>query len=676
MDPDTRKILIARLSSSDEEERRRSMEGLKGALSEGDLEWLVQPLSDESWRVRKEAIEGLTGLPPTSGLVAAMVPMMDPSRELTLRNSIVEVLDGMGHEVTPHLTHHLHVDQPDIRKFLVDILGNIAAVSTIPDLVELLGDSEDNVRAAAAEALASIGDPSVSGALMDAIAGSDDWVIFSILGALDKLHCVAALPVFFQYLDSQILAKPSLSGIGTLGTISDGVKLMEMVPTLSRGAAKSSFLAVGMIFRRYAARGKFEETAGLRGAVVASAEAGMTDFLIGQLAVADQLDRRQSLLAVLGTVGSEKALQAVLGFVDDDALDWDVSLALLTVGTATPEYIARLLDHHDPLVRRKAVQTLEQLGDVKYLERLYGKLDDESGHVRKDAATAISTIGDSSSIPRLLPLLEDEYSDVAQASAQALVVLGQKAPQKLSVALKPLQTSADPALRALRLRIMTEVQTPEWEELCLKSVHDEEAVVRAAAVSCLKKSSDTNAIRAVINSLADEQPEVRVQAAISLEELKPTEALGPLKAALHDQDPWVRTAAISSLSVQSDANPEDLEDLLIGDDLMMQASVVDALARMAATGKESALGILERIFDDGSVEARRSVCRILGKVDDNRAHDLIMKAIGDEDPTVRTFAAHALARRGGDQALEVLREMAQNDTDKTVRDSVRAIVEA
>ena len=201
MDPDTRKTLIARLSSSDEEERRRSMEGLKGDLSESDLEWLEQPLSDESWRVRKEAIEGLAGLPPTPGLVAVMIPMMDPSRELTLRNSIVEVLEGMGREVTPFLTHHLHVDQPDTRKFLVDILGNIADVSTIPGLVKLLGDGEDNVRAAAAEALAFIGDPSVSGALMDAIPNSDEWVIFSILGALDKLHCVEALPVFFQYLD-------------------------------------------------------------------------------------------------------------------------------------------------------------------------------------------------------------------------------------------------------------------------------------------------------------------------------------------------------------------------------------------------------------------------------------------------------------------------------------------
>jgi HEAT repeat protein len=256
------------------------------------------------------------------------------------------------------------------------------------------------------------------------------------------------------------------------------------------------------------------------------------------------------------------------------------------------------------------------------------------------------------------------------------VDLGQKAPQKLSVALETLQTSSDPALRALLLRIMAEVQTPEWEELCLKSAHDEEAVIRAAAVSCLKRSSDANAVGTVINSLADERPEVRVQAAISLEVLKPAEALGPLKAALHDQDPWVRTAAISSVSVQPDADPEDLEDLLIGDDLMMQASVVDALGQMASVGKEGALGILERIFDEGAVEMRRSVCRILGKVDDSRAHDLTMKAIGDEDPTIRTFAAQALAQRGGDQALEVLREMVQNDTDRTVRDSVRAIVGA
>ena len=650
------------------------MEELKGDLAQSDLEWLVLPLSDDSWRVRKEAIEGVTGLTPTEDLVAAMIPMMDPTRELTLRNSVVEALEGMGNDATPFLILHLHVDQPDTRKFLVDILGNIADVSTIPSLVGLLGDDEDNIRAAAAEALASIGDSSVAGPLMEAIADADEWVIFSILGALDKLRCPEALPVFFQYLTNQILAKPSLSGIGSMGDLSDGVKLMEMVPDLSRGAAKASFPAVGAIYRNHAAGG-FQATVELREAVAGAAKENMVDFLVGQLSVSDQLEKRQHLLAVVGMVGTEKALEAILQFVDDDALERDVSLAILTTGSAHPSLILALLDHFDPLVRRKAVQTLEQLGDKSSLGSLFGRLEDESGHVRKDAAKAVSSLGDSSSIPALLPLLEDEYSDVAQAAAQALVVLGQKDPGELSVALEPLQANPDPSTRSLLLRIMTEVQTPDWQEICLKSTHDEEAVVRAAAVSCLKRSADPNAVRVVINTLTDERPEVRVQAAISLEDLKPPEALAPLKAALYDQDPWVRTAAISSLSAQPGSVPADLEELLSGEDLMMQTSVIDALGLMAASGKEGAIGILERIFEDGTVEAKRSVCRILGKVDDKGARDLILKAVNDEDPGIRTFAAHALAEKGGASSVAVLHEMAQNDPDRAVRESVRAIVE-
>ena len=308
-----------------------------------------------------------------------------------------------------------------------------------------------------------------------------------------------------------------------------------------------------------------------------------------------------------------------------------------------PNLISGLLEHYDPLVRRKAVQALEQLGDKSSIELLSGRLKDESGHVRKDAARAISRIGDSSSIPSLLPLLEDEYSDVAQTSAQALVVLGQEDPGTLATALKPLQEGSDPSLRSLLLKIMAEVQTPDWQEVCMRSIHDEEAVVRAAAVNCLKRSEDPNALRVVISSLTDEQPEVRVQAAISLEELKPEEALSPLKATLYDKDPWVKTAAISSLSAQPGSVPGDLAELLEGEDLMIQTSVIDALGTMAVSGKEGAIEMLDKIFSDGTVETRRSVCRILGRIDDSRAFELLIKAAQDEDPGIRTFAAHALA---------------------------------
>ena len=73
MEPENRKALIAKLASHAEEDRRLAMEALKGSLSEDDLQWLIRPLSDESWRVRKEGIEGLE-----EGLHSATLVPGDP----------------------------------------------------------------------------------------------------------------------------------------------------------------------------------------------------------------------------------------------------------------------------------------------------------------------------------------------------------------------------------------------------------------------------------------------------------------------------------------------------------------------------------------------------------------------------------------------------------------------
>ncbi len=677
MDPERREALIAQLSSPEEEERRMAMEALKGSLSEADLPWLMRPLSDESWRVRKESIEGLSLLDPTPGLVARIVPLMDPERELTLRNSVVEVLERMGVKVAPLLVGHLGVDQADVRKFLVDILGNIADPSTLPALAGLLNDPEDNIKAAAAEALASLGDPSVCADLLRAMEGSDDWVAYSIIGSLARLQCEQALPVFFQYLTNPFLAKPALTGIGAMGSLQDGVRLTEMIPSLSRGAVKSIYPALGSIYRRSVSRMDMEEAAqALTRAVRAAADETVLQFLTAQVEVSDQLESRQNFLAVLGLIGGPVSLEAVLGCVEDEALTRDVDLALLTLGRAEKGLILGLLDHPNPLVRQRGIGTLERLGGTDSLNRLYDLLEDESGHVRKDAAGAVSLLGNPGSVARLLPLLDDEYRDVAQAAAQALVKLGQRSPLETASAITPRLASAPPAQKGLLIWILTEVRAPGWEKLCLRAAQDTEPEVRAAAVSCLKHSGDQAAVATVINSLTDEVPEVRVQAVMALEVMKSGEALQPLRAALHDHDPWVRAAAVSSLSVQPGADPRDLEELLEGEDLMMRTSVVDALGRMAAAGGKGALDLLLAQYEGGTLEIRRSVCRILGKAPQEEALQLLIRASTAEDPSIRTFACHSLSQRQEAQALEALREAAEKDPDRQVRETVRTLLEA
>jgi HEAT repeat protein len=675
MEPQERQALIERTSSSEEEARREAMERLKEGLSASDLQWLIRPLSDESWRVRKEAIEGLSRIQPDDDLVKKMILLLDPSRELTLRNSIVEVLERMGKSVVPTLLTHLDIKQADVRKFLVDILGNIADPTSIPGLLQMLRDPDDNIRAAASEALAAIGDPSTSNELIKAMEDSDEWVVFSILGALARLGNTDALPVFFRYLDNQILSKPAVNGIGLMGTVKEGIMLMEKIPGLSRGAAKAAFTAVGSIFRRMAFEGDLASADELVRLVSRKVDESMVQFFAAQVAVSEQIDHTQNLLAVLGMIGDRPSLDAVLQFVDDENLQPDVDLAIYTAVRNDLSLLLPMLEHHDPLVRRKAVQTIEKTGEKRFLPELYTLLEDEGGHVRKDAVRAVSRLGDSGSVEKLLPLLHDEYKDVTQAAADALIKLGREHAESVDSKVRAMLDISDPGKKELVLGILAGIGAPDWLELCLKAAQDEEPVVRTAAVKCLGRSGDPSVVRTVVNCLADESAEVRVQAAIALEELQPEEAVGPLRAALHDQDPWVRSAALSSFSVQPTASPEDLSELLASDDLLMKTSAAEALGKMAVRGHESALGIMVEVFRDGGKEMKQSICRILGSIPGAGAFALLFEAARDDDPGIRTFAAHALAQRDEPEAVSLLAEAAEKDTDRVVRETARSLLE-
>ena len=672
MGPEERRALIQQMSSPDEEQRRQAMERIKENLAPEDLDWLIVPLSDESWRVRKEAIEGLSRIQPDEDLIGRLVLLMDPSRELSLRNSVVEVLERMGTLVAPLLVGHLGTGQADIRKFIVDILANIGDPSTLPDLLALLKDPGDNIRAASAEALAAIGDPSVSGDLIAAIEGSDDWVLFSILGSLAQLGSAEALPVFFRYLGDTILSKPAITGIGLLGTVGDGIKLVASIPGLTPGATKAAFTAAGEIYRRTAIGGELEKARELADAVSHAADEKIGEYLIDQLAVSEEIEAIRSLMAVLGMIGGSRSLQAVLALIENETLQPDLDLAIFSIARRDSALLPEMLTHNDPLVRRKSVQTLERLGNNESLPILFRMLHDESGHVRKDAARAVSVLGNSDSVKQLLPLLGDEYGDVAQSAANALITLGLKSPLEVDRLIRPLLESSDADGKVLVLKILMEIRAPGWLELCLASTRDEEPSVRTVAVKCLGISGEQSAAGTIVNCLADESPEVRVQAAMALEVVTSQDALEPLRSAIYDRDPWVRSAAVSSFGSQPGARPEDLREHLAGDDLMMKMSVVDALGKMASGGKEKALDILGDVSKSGSLELKRSVCGILGGIESPKALDLLLKAILDDDPGIRIFAVQALARKEDPAARKALADAAGSDPDRHVRETARS----
>ncbi len=673
--PEGREARVAELKSPDEEVRRLAMLDLKEGLSEDDLSWLPVPLSDESWRVRKEAIEGISSLAPDRGLISRLIPMMDPTREVTLRNSVVEVLGRMGREAAPLLSERLSVEQPDIRKFLVDILGNIATPSSVPYLVRLLHDPEQNIRAAAAESLANIGDPSSVSALISALDSADDWVAFSILSALSSLGAKEALPSFFRFLDNRILAAPAVRGIGRIGSISDGLGLIDRIPSLPRGAVKTAFAALGAIYRRSMAQETGGDLEKFAEAVANNADERITSFMIDHLEITDRIEERKDCLAALSLIGGDRATEAVLAFIADDSLEGDVGMALFTIGNRDRTILLSLLQNPEGNIRRKALQVLTKLGGTDLLSHIIPMLGDVNGHVRKDAVLAMAALGDFDAIDSILSLLFDEYPDVVEVGGAALSVLGKKDPGAFFGKIGPHLGTSPLEVRALLIRVLGDVDPSTHIDLFLGALRDSEPLIRTSAVRALSRCEGSEAAEAVMGALSDEDPQVRSESAMALEIMRPEGAVEPLKSALYDQDPWVRAASATSLSMQPDLDPGDLSDILHGEDLMLKTAVIEALGRRVSAGYEVPMKLLKEAFIEGTVEIRRAVCRTLGNIPSDAGLDLLMQALGDKDASTRIFAVHSLVGKGGDQVERTLLEMADSDPDRTVRLTIRSLMD-
>jgi hypothetical protein len=103
-------------------------------------------------------------------------------------------------------THYLHEKFPEafrddtaLKRRLVEAFG-AAGAPAVPALIQALGDSDWDVRRAAAEALGKLGDPQAVPALIQALGDSDVGVRRAAAEALGKIGDPQAVPALIQAL--------------------------------------------------------------------------------------------------------------------------------------------------------------------------------------------------------------------------------------------------------------------------------------------------------------------------------------------------------------------------------------------------------------------------------------------------------------------------------------------
>src|ERR1039457_3047040 len=165
--------ISVKLRSPDEETRRTAVGELGAFPLEEVKEYLAHAMGDSSWRVRKEAVDILLKSSVDEDFLETLVGLLSSGENAGLRNSAVEALERLGEASVPILSRHISDPDPEVRKFVIDILGTIGDVVVVPLLVNALEDPDHNVCAAAAETLGKIADPRGVAPLVEVLKRND-----------------------------------------------------------------------------------------------------------------------------------------------------------------------------------------------------------------------------------------------------------------------------------------------------------------------------------------------------------------------------------------------------------------------------------------------------------------------------------------------------------------------
>lgn len=654
-------IINDRLRSEDEEERRRAVIALFGHPLADARKALFTAMGDESWRVRKEAVNLLLSMSPDAGTIEGLIALLRSADNAGLRNSAVEAFERLGSMAVPTLLGHCLDADRDVRKFVIDILGNIGDRSAIPSLVGALRDSDANVCAAAAENLGKIGDPGAVPPLLEALVASDVWFRYSVLEALGRI----AQPVPFAALAplavDNLLKRAVFECLGTVGDAEAVPLLVDGLDEKVRATREAAALALMRIRRRLTADG-----AAMAVDAVLAGRKG-TSTVEGILASLETSDHavKEALVGILGIIGDERAAGALLSGCRDERLKRHCLQAFRAIGEKGMFSLMDAFSSADDEERTYIVHIFGETGFTGCEQILGEGMQSSHPLLRRVSATAAGAIGAAGLVGEIERLLGDADPDVCEAAVRALARLAPADRDSVLRIALALSSSDETGTRRDSVVLFTALRDADRLALLIK---DESPLVRRSAVSALAGLRLPECLGNLAMALVDEDPDVRIAAAGGLGEVGET-AVKPLVLSLNDEDPWVQCAALKSLGkLGGEKAIEAIERLLDASSGVVLITALDTLSVME--GGRS-LPLVKRALDNSDEEVVKAAIDILSRDGTDWIAENREKLMAHPHWDVRGSFVRAMVRLLGQESIPYLQNALETEPDELVRGQIR-----
>lgn len=594
--------LAARLAQGDESTRLSAAETLS-ADSSYDAAPLLSALSDDSWRVRRAAVKGVSQRAAPEAIAALLNSVVENHQNPSLLNSALQVLASSDVETLSPLIQLLQGPEPDLRMQAALALGEQRQVRAAGPLIDALKDDDPNVRYHAIEALGKLKSSEAVDALAEIAESRDFFLAFPALDALAKIGDARIAPRVVLLLEDDLLREPVINLLGQLG---DETAVAPLTALLNTGDAPTDLIAEALA----ALSDRYEEQYG-EGSYIAD----LTSREISPTGVQNLLDALEApgkenlrpLVLVLGWLkrsGVERALTRLMG--RDDLRD-EIIEALVRHGSGTFDLLMPQLESEDLEVRRSAVVALGRLADRRAAPALVNMLRDESLSI--DAANALAQIGDPQALDGLLSLIGHDDASTRQAAVNALNSL---ATPQMSKRIIPLLHDPDPNVRESAVKIAGYFGYSEAAGELLKLSRDPIERVRSAAIEHLPFVEDERVFDALIHALKDETPNVRAAAARALGNMDAPKTDHYLIQALADEDVWVRYFSARALGRRRSKESIEALKKVVAEEKFNHVRIA-ALDSLGQIGGQRIAGIAAELVKDDDPDVARAAQATLEK---------------------------------------------------------------
>jgi HEAT repeat protein len=398
--------LLSELVHPDAKQRRSAAD----ALSVGDeraIYPLIKALREENPGVQDAAMRSLIAI---GGEVTAYMVLPLLREGPLLRNTTLVVLKEIGPPTVPLLRLLFTDKDDDIRKFAVDLIGDIKTCDYPAEVVKLMQiDPNVNVRASAAKTLAILNYREAIPALIAALR-DEEWVCFSALDALSQFGDESTLLPVKVLLSSPspALRYAAIEALGKYNAPQAGAILHEYLPKadeMEKYAVVKSLVHTGLSPSMH----------------------GVTDALMDMLKKGDWDDR---LIAIRGLVdmGDKRAIPVIIdtaGLLDpSDPRDEERLVAAkqaLMEFLSPNDFIEAL---HNPSIKFRgmviAIDILKELGCTEAVPHIVPLLKAVSTHVVLAAMDAVSQLAEKDA-PQILTMLKEHSDETIRDRAQWLL---------------------------------------------------------------------------------------------------------------------------------------------------------------------------------------------------------------------------------------------------------------